>query len=124
MLLHGYPDYDPEELNIKDYDPATYPSWLPLPVYFVDSPDSSFYPECRRTVDRNLDTIVDTLLGTQEFRLPSPEELGAFEESNPHPDDGAWLNRPLEIISGAVILSYAIWIYCGSSADWILKCRC
>lgn len=90
VLLHGYPDYDPEALNIKDYDPATYPSWLPLPVYFVDSPDSSFYPECRRTVDRNLDTIVDTLLGTQEFRLPSPEELGAFEESNPHPDGGRW----------------------------------
>ena len=75
-------------------------------------------------MDRNLDTIVDTLLGTQEFRLPSPEELGAFEESNPHPDDGAWLSRPLEIISRAVILSYAIWIYCGSSADWILKFRC
>lgn len=32
FLLHGYPDYDPEALNIKAYDPAAYPAWLPLPV--------------------------------------------------------------------------------------------
>ena len=32
VLLNGYPDYDPVALNIKEFDPATYPSWLPLPV--------------------------------------------------------------------------------------------
>ena len=90
VLLHGYPDYDPAALNIKAFDPATYPSWLPLPVYFVGSPESSFYPECRHIVDMNLDTIIDTLLGTQEFSFPSDRELAAFEQSNPHPDGGRW----------------------------------
>lgn len=90
VLLHGYPDYDPTALNIQEFDPATYPSWLPLPVYFVGSPQSSFYPECRRTVDRNLDTIVDSLLGTKEIRLSSAGELDAFEQSNPHPEGKRW----------------------------------
>ena len=90
ILLHGYPDYDPTALNIAAYDPATYPSWLPLPVYFINSPESSFYPECRRTVDRNLDTIIDSLRSTHEFQLPSAEELDAFEQSNPHPDGKRW----------------------------------
>lgn len=90
VLLHGYPDYDPVALNIKAYDPATYPSWLPLPVYFVGSPESSFYPECRRTVDKNLDTIIDSLLGTHELRFPSAGELDAYEQSNPHPDGKRW----------------------------------
>ena len=90
VLLHGYPDYDPEALNIKTYDPATYPSWLPLPVYFVASPESPFYPECRRTVERNLDTIVDSLLETRELKLPSAGELEAYEQNTPHPDGGRW----------------------------------
>lgn len=90
VLLHGYPDYDPVALDIKGYDPATYPSWLPLPVYFVGSPESSFYQECRRTVDRNLDTIVDSLLGTHEFQFPSDKELDAYEQSTPHPDGKRW----------------------------------
>lgn len=90
VLLHGYPDYDPTALNIKEFDPATYPSWLPLPVYFIGSPESSFYPECRRTVDRNLDAIVDSLRGTREFKLLSAEELDAYEQSNPHPDGKRW----------------------------------
>jgi len=90
VLLHGYPDYDPIALNIENYDPAVYPAWLPLPVYFVNSPESSFYPACRDTVERNLDTIIDTLLGTQEFSFPSDRELAAFEQSNPHPDGGRW----------------------------------
>lgn len=90
VLLHGYPDYDPTALNIKSYDPATYPSWLPLPVYFVDSPESSFYPECRRTVDMNLDTIIDNLLSTHEFQFPSAEDIDAFEQSSPHPDGKRW----------------------------------
>lgn len=90
VLLQGYPDYDPEALNIKAFDPATYPSWLPLPVYFVGSPESRFYPECRRTVDMNLDTIVDSLSGTREIHFPSAGELDAYERSNPHPDGGRW----------------------------------
>ena len=90
VLLCGYPDYDPTALNIKEYDQATYPSWLPLPVYFIGSPESSFYPECRHTVDMNLDTIVDKLLGTHDFQFPSAEELDAYEKGNPHPDGKRW----------------------------------
>ena len=90
VLVQGYPDYDPIALNIKAYDPATYPSWLPLPVHFVGSPESSFYPECKRTVDINLDTIVAKLLNTHDFQLPSAEELDAYEQSNPHPDGKRW----------------------------------
>ncbi len=90
VLLHGYPDYDPAALNIKEFDPATYPSWLPLPVYFVGSPGSGFYEECRRTVDMNLDTIMESLLGTHEIQLPSARELEEYERSNPHPDGKRW----------------------------------
>ena len=90
VLLHGYPDYDPAALNIEAYDPATYPSWLPLPVYFIGSPESRFYPKCRRTVDINLDTIVDKLLSTHGFQFPSAEDLDAYEQSNPHPDGKRW----------------------------------
>ena len=90
VLLHGYPDYDPIVLQIEAYDPATYPSWLPLPVYFVGSPESSFYPRCKQTVEMNLDAIVDKLLGTQEFSFPSADDLEAYEQSNPHPDGKRW----------------------------------
>lgn len=90
VLLHGYPDYDPSALNIEAYDPATYPSWLPLPVYFIDSPESSFYPKCRHTVDMNLDTIVDSLLCTHEYQFPSAEDIDAYEQGNPHPDGKRW----------------------------------
>ena len=90
VLLQGYPDYDPEALNIQEYDPATYPAWLPLPVYFIGSPESSFYPACKRTVEMNLDTIIDSLSDIQEFRFPSTEELEAYEQSNPHPDGKCW----------------------------------
>ena len=90
VLVQGYPDYDPAALNIQAYDPATYPSWLPLPVYFIGSPESSFYPECRRTVELNLDMIVDKLLGTHDFQFPSAEDLDAYEQSNPHPDGKRW----------------------------------
>lgn len=37
FIVHGYPDYDPESLKIWDYNPATYPAYLPLPAYFADS---------------------------------------------------------------------------------------
>lgn len=91
FLLHGYPDYDPAALNIKAYDPATYPAWLPLPVYFIGSPESDYYPECERTVEMNLDIIVDSLLATHELKLPSAEELAAYEQSTPpHPDGKQW----------------------------------
>lgn len=90
VLLLGYPDYDPAALNLPEYDPATYPSWLPLPVYFIGSPESSFYPECRRTVEVNLDTIVESLLGTQEFQFPSAGELDEYEHNVPHPDGKRW----------------------------------
>lgn len=90
VLVHGYPGYDPVALNINVFDPATYPSWLPLPVYFISSPESSFYPECRHTVDMNLDTIIDSLLNTHEFQFPSDKELDAYEQSNPHPDGKRW----------------------------------
>ncbi len=90
VLLHGYPGYDPAALNIKEFDPATYPAWLPLPVYFIGSPESSFYPECRRTANMNLDTIVDSLRSTHEIHLPSAEELDAYEQNNPHPDGKRW----------------------------------
>ena len=72
------------------YYPATYPSWLPLLVYFAGSPESSFYPECVHTVNMNLDTIIDSLLSTQEFQFLSEEELDAYEQSNPHPDGKRW----------------------------------
>ena len=90
VLLLGYPDYDPVALNIEEYDPQTYPSWLPLPVYFIGSPESSFYPKCRHTVEMNLNSIVDKLHSTHEFRFPSPEELDAYEQNNPHPDGKRW----------------------------------
>lgn len=90
VLLNGYPDYDPLKLNIKEFNPETYPSWLPLPVYFVNSPESCFYSECQRTVDMNLDMIIDSLLDTHEIKLPSAEELEAYEQSNPHPDGKRW----------------------------------
>lgn len=90
FLLCGYPDYDPTALNIKEYDPATYPSSLPLPVYFIDSPQSSYYSECKHTVDMNLDTIVDTLCNTHEFHFLAPEVLDAYERNNPHPDGKRW----------------------------------
>ena len=90
VLLHGYPDYDPAALRIEAYDPATYPAWLPLPVYFVGSPDSSYYPAYKRTVAMNLDTIIDQLLGTREYVFPSAGDLDAYERNNPHPDGQRW----------------------------------
>ena len=90
VLLSGYPDYDPVALNIKAFDPATWPSWLPLPVYFIGSPNSSYYAECMHVVDMNLDTIVDSLLNTYELQLASVEDLDAYEQSTPHPDGKRW----------------------------------
>ena len=90
VLLLGYPDYDPAALKIEAFDPATYPSWLPLPVYFINSPESSLYPACRHTVEMNLDTIVDSLLGTHEFEFPSASELDTYEQNTPHPEGKRW----------------------------------
>ncbi len=90
FLLHGYPDYDPAALNIQAYDPAAYPAWLPLPVYFIGSPESSWYPACRHTVDSNLDTILVSLLATREIPFPSVQDLEAYEQNTPHPDGKCW----------------------------------
>lgn len=90
VLLNGYPDYDPVALDIKAFDPATWPSWLPLPVYFIGSPNSSYYAECVHVVDMNLDTIVDSLLNTYELPLASAKDLDAYEQSTPHPDGKRW----------------------------------
>lgn len=90
VLLEGYPDYDPVALNIKAFDPATWPSWLPLPVYFVGSPESAYYAQCAKAVELNLDTIVDGLRTTREPQLASKEALDAYEQSTPHPDGKRW----------------------------------
>lgn len=90
VLLEGYPDYNPTALNIKAFDPSTYPAWLPLPVYFIGSPKSRYYAECRHTVEMNLDMIVDILLNTYELQLASAEDLDAYERSTPHPDGKRW----------------------------------
>ena len=90
FLLEGYPDYDPVALHIKSYDPATWPSWLPLPVYFVGSPQSPYYAECAHTVATNLDTLVETLERTQDPSFPSLEDLEAYEQNTPHPDGKRW----------------------------------
>ena len=41
-------------------------------------------------MDRNLDTIIDSLLDTHEFQFPSDQELDAYEQRNPHPEGGRW----------------------------------
>lgn len=89
-LVRGYPDYDPVALDIKSYDPQTFPSWLPMPIYYVGSPSSKYYPELKHVVDMNLDTIVDTLQRMNEIPITSQEELDAYEQSNPHPDGKRW----------------------------------
>ncbi|WP_167954861.1 hypothetical protein [Anaerosporobacter faecicola] len=67
VFVNGFPDYDPVSLNIKSFDPATWPSWLPLPVYFVGSQNSKHYPELKHVVDLNLDSIINTLQNTKEI---------------------------------------------------------
>ena len=44
----------------------------------------------RRTVELNLDTIVDRLVDTGEFQFASPEDLEAYEKSTPHPEGKRW----------------------------------
>ncbi|MCH5293224.1 MAG: hypothetical protein J1E07_05795 [Treponema sp.] len=90
FVVCGYPDYDPVALGIKDYNPETYPAWLPLPVYFIGSPQSGFYADCARTVAQNLDKIAGNLLSLDEIRLLSSAETDAYERANPHPAGGRW----------------------------------
>lgn len=80
VLLHGYPDYDPIALNIKAFDPATYPAWLPLPVYFVASPESSFYPDCKRTVDMNLDAEAPVTVSFGRYLLERVQNHQSVKE--------------------------------------------
>lgn len=61
-----------------------------FPVYFIGSTKSSFYLDCIRTVEMNLDTIVNSLLGTHEIKLPSAKELDEYEQNTPHPDGKRW----------------------------------
>ena len=89
-LVNGYPDYDPVSLNLKSYDPETFPSWLPMPVYFVGSTSSEYYQELKRAVDMNLDFIIDALQNTYEIEIASEEELETYEKSNPHPEGKRW----------------------------------
>lgn len=90
ILLGGIPDYDPEALNMKAFDPDSWPPWLPLPVYFVGSPKSEFYPELKQVVEQNLDQIIEALHRTERVPLAPEEELSAFEKNNPHPDGKRW----------------------------------
>ncbi len=41
-------------------------------------------------MDMNLDTIIDSLLSTHEFKFPSARELDVYEQNNPHPDGKRW----------------------------------
>lgn len=90
ILVNGFPDYDPVSLDVKSYDTETFPSWLPMPVYFVGSPSSKYYPELKHVVDINLNSIIDTLQNTNDIQIASEEELNAYEQSNPHPDGKRW----------------------------------
>lgn len=90
VLVQGVPDYDPAALNIQNFDPATWPAWLPLPVYFVGSPQSRYAAAWARVVEMNLDAIVGALRDTREIPFASAEELEAYERSNPHPDGKRW----------------------------------
>lgn len=90
-------------------------SWfcLPLPVYFVASQDSRYYPELKHVVDMNLDMIINTLENTYEIQLATEEELSAFEQNN-HirtVKDGVSPSKQLETIIGAHIILYPNWIY-------------
>lgn len=89
-LLNGFPDYDPTSFDLISFDPEKWALWQPLPVHYVGSPDSDHYLAFKNVVDKNLDTIVDTLCNTNEFYMMSVEELNAFEKSNPHPDGKLW----------------------------------
>ena len=90
ILVNGFPDYDPVSLDVKSYDPKIFPSWLPMPVYFVGSPSSKYYPELKHVVDMNLDSIINTLQNINDIQIASEEELDAYEQSNPHPDGKRW----------------------------------
>lgn len=89
-LLNGFPDYDLTSFDLTSFDPAAWALWQPLPVHFVGSPDSEYYPALKNTVDINLDAIVDKLCNTIEFYIMPEEELSIFEKNNPHPDGKRW----------------------------------
>ena len=90
VLLKGFPDYDPVSLNLKGFDITTWPGWLPLPVYFVGSPQSKYYKELKHVVNINLDSIIHTLENTYDITFAQEEELDEYEKSNPHPDGKRW----------------------------------
>jgi hypothetical protein len=89
-LVNGVPDYDLTLFDPVSFDPAKWPFWKPLPVFFVRSHESEHYSTLKNVVNINLDTIVDTLRNTKEFKLPSEEEISTWEKNNPHPDGKRW----------------------------------
>ena len=89
-LLNGIPDYDLTSFEPTSFDPATWPFWKPLPVYFVGSPQSEHYPALKNVENINLDTIVDSLCNTNELHIIPEKEINAFEKNNPPPDGKGW----------------------------------
>jgi len=89
-ILNGVPDYDLASFDTTSFDPATWPFWKPLPVYFVGSPESEFYPALKNVVSINLDAIVDTLRNTNDLLIAPEEEITEWEKNNPHPDGKRW----------------------------------
>jgi hypothetical protein len=89
-LVNGVSDFDLSSFDPASFDPETWPFWRPLPVYFVGSPESEFYPLLKNVVDMNLDAIIDKLNNTNELEIPSIEEINEWERNNPHPDGKRW----------------------------------
>ncbi len=80
-------------IECNNWNPNSSPYTVCIALDYLDTTgdhESGFYPECRRTVDMNLDTIIDSLLNTYEIQLPSAKELDAYEQSSPHPDGKRW----------------------------------
>lgn len=90
VLLQGLPDYDLTSFDPVSFDPATWETYKPLPVYFVNTPESEHYSAFKNVVDMNLDTIVDTLRNTNELYIIPEKEVTAWEKNNPHPDGKRW----------------------------------
>ncbi|NLW69741.1 MAG: hypothetical protein GX061_01470 [Eubacteriaceae bacterium] len=90
ILLGGLPDFDPTALKMKDFDPAVWPQWLPLPIYYISSPQSPNYRGLEKTAQANLDTIIASLRNTKDIQRAAEEELEAFELANPRDDGKKW----------------------------------
>ncbi|MDR2956819.1 MAG: hypothetical protein LBU61_01370 [Coriobacteriales bacterium] len=85
----GTPDFS----SFNPTDPASWQPWLPMPVTFVGSPDSDYYSALQKTVDLQLDTMVDRLQKTDDFMIMTDEELDEWEKNNPRLDGKRWGDR-------------------------------